>query len=390
MRYAIFSDVHANKTAFEAMLLDAQRCKADVLISLGDVVGYGPDAAECVNIARNSTAVNLMGNHDAAVAGLLDTEEFNEYAAEVAQYHRRMLNQEQVQWLAALPYVYVGATFACAHANLAEPETFAYLETPADAEDSLAVRPEKILFVGHTHERAIFVADGEAPPRKLPMQDFVLEDGLRYVVNVGTCGYPRGQTRLSYVIYDEGETRAAVYLREIPFELGEYTARIRKSGMRMHEERERRLRKVYSAAAVIATLTVLVGGLAYHAVHKTPPPVATKEAKSAPDQETTAERPAFREVYNVPENAYCVDFKIAIKRNAEPAHVAFSFLDGGGALLHSTKSMERWVKESWTQTRRTSSGFKIPPGARTMILEIAPRQSGMDGITISPPKFPER
>jgi len=67
MRALIISDIHANLTALEAVLLDGG--KFDAVWCLGDLVGYGPDPNECVERIRSLPGlVCLQGNHDAALS----------------------------------------------------------------------------------------------------------------------------------------------------------------------------------------------------------------------------------------------------------------------------------------------------------------------------------
>ena len=76
MRYAIFSDVHANLTALDAVLADAEGRRPDAYLCLGDVVGYGPDPNECVARVRALGAETVAGNHDRAAVGDVDLETF--------------------------------------------------------------------------------------------------------------------------------------------------------------------------------------------------------------------------------------------------------------------------------------------------------------------------
>ena len=64
MRYAIFSDVHANQQAWEAVREDIVKQGVDTLVCLGDVVGYGPKPLEVLSAVRAGTANFVLGNHD--------------------------------------------------------------------------------------------------------------------------------------------------------------------------------------------------------------------------------------------------------------------------------------------------------------------------------------
>jgi metallophosphoesterase superfamily enzyme len=80
MKYAILGDIHANITALEAVLERIDREDVDQILSVGDVVGYGPSPRECIRLLRERCAEVVRGNHDAACSGMLDDRYFNYYA----------------------------------------------------------------------------------------------------------------------------------------------------------------------------------------------------------------------------------------------------------------------------------------------------------------------
>ncbi len=74
MRYAIIGDIHANLAAFKAVLEDINRQGGvEKLWCLGDVVGYGPDPHECIELLSQTNHVCVAGNHDWAAIGKIDT-----------------------------------------------------------------------------------------------------------------------------------------------------------------------------------------------------------------------------------------------------------------------------------------------------------------------------
>lgn len=251
MRYAIISDVHANESALRAVLVDAADEGAERIVCLGDVLGYGPDPVSTLELVYRRAHVCLAGNHDDAISGRCPVEDFTEFAAEAVARHRRQLKSSGIDWLARLPHVCELDGFACAHGDFAAPEAFNYVLEPADAMPSWNARSEQLLFVGHTHKPGIFVLGPSGLPHFLEPEDFALEDGKRYLVNVGSVGYPRsGVCRSSYCIYDS-EARS-VRFRSLPFDLEEYAARMHGRGI--HEapwvavrERERRRPEVRGA-----------------------------------------------------------------------------------------------------------------------------------------------
>ncbi len=105
MRCLIISDIHANLAAFEAVLQDAKlrRIGYDIVWCLGDMVGYGPDPNECIELLRTLPHICLAGNHDWAVLGKLDIETFHENAAFVVQWTREHLTPANLTYLRARP-----------------------------------------------------------------------------------------------------------------------------------------------------------------------------------------------------------------------------------------------------------------------------------------------
>lgn len=203
MRYAIISDIHANLQAFEAVLADMSAQNIDSVICLGDVVGYGTQPVEVLALARQHVNVMLMGNHDAAVAGLMDTSEFSDGAVMAIEATKAQLDREAISYLESLPYECNAPNFACAHADLSDPENYDYMQTPEDALRCFKARTEQLLFVGHTHEPAVFLLDPEGECMKLPFENYKLLDRCRYLINPGSVGMPRTtDLRATYCIYD--------------------------------------------------------------------------------------------------------------------------------------------------------------------------------------------
>ena len=82
MRVAVYSDIHSNLEAFQAVLNDIDRQNVDQKLFLGDIVGYGPSPNECIELLRENSDVALGGNHDWAAVGLTDDSYFNQYRSE--------------------------------------------------------------------------------------------------------------------------------------------------------------------------------------------------------------------------------------------------------------------------------------------------------------------
>ena len=260
MRHAILSDVHANATALRAVLTDAQDFGVEYIYCLGDVLGYGPEPVEALEIVHDRVHVCLLGNHDAAVCGSLPVDDFTPVAAKAIDVHRSRLSSRAFAWLKTLPIVCEGSGFACTHGDFSDPEAFNYILEPKDAMPSWQMRGEPLLFVGHTHKPGIFLIGASGEPHYIEPADFVLEEGKRYIVNVGSVGYPRsGTCRSCYCIYDDVSN--TVFFRSLPFDLESYRRKM--NGMGIDEapwiaaRAKDRLRPIVRAAADFTKTTII-------------------------------------------------------------------------------------------------------------------------------------
>src|SRR5216117_1482821 len=118
MRFAIFSDVHANLEALEAVLADARERNCTHFVCLGDVVGYNANPHECVEIVRNLDCPVVKGNHDEQASLSDDLSGFNPLAEEAINWTRRQLTEADKQWLRDLKMVRQVRDFTIVHATL--------------------------------------------------------------------------------------------------------------------------------------------------------------------------------------------------------------------------------------------------------------------------------
>lgn len=204
MRYAFVSDIHGNLPAWNTVLSDIALRGVDRIICLGDVVGYGPEPAEVLRSVYEHVHLMVLGNHDAVVAGRLSSEMFTDRAQRMIHWTADQLGARAREFFIDLPLVLKGAHFRCVHGDFTDPAVFNYIETPEEALASFNAVSEPLLFCGHSHEAGLFVIGTSGNPHMLAEQDFIVETGKRYIVNVGSVGYSRGgDPRASYVIYDE-------------------------------------------------------------------------------------------------------------------------------------------------------------------------------------------
>ncbi|MEI8138262.1 MAG: metallophosphoesterase family protein [bacterium] len=232
MRYAIVSDLHANMQAWKVVYEDIQNNNADRIICLGDIVGYGPNPAQLLREVRSKVDAVILGNHDAACCGKLDATLFNDDAQRLLEWTRKQLSADDLKFLSSLPLTLIGDGFLCAHGEFSAPGNFDYASNADEVMPSWKVTESDLLFVGHTHEPAIFVLGSSGTPRSVEPQDFTVNPGKRYFVNVGSVGQPRDKDpRACYCIYDT-ETRS-IYWRRVRFDVEPYRKALRATGLKL-------------------------------------------------------------------------------------------------------------------------------------------------------------
>ena len=159
MRYAIFTDIHANLEALEAVLAKidelAKQEPVDEIWFLGDLVGYGPDPNTCITKLRERTNVIIAGNHDWAAVGKIDLEDFSAAARISAEWTATQLTEEHKEFLSNRPERIVKDECTLVHGSPYGP-LWEYLTSEALAERSFQYFETRYCFVGHTHVPIIF------------------------------------------------------------------------------------------------------------------------------------------------------------------------------------------------------------------------------------------
>ena len=211
--FAIISDIHSNLEALQAVLDDVDRRGVKEIVCLGDVIGYGPDPKECLDLIRERCRVCLMGNHDHAV--MFEPCNFN-LAAERACYWTRQvledeadkaLRNERWQFLGAMPVRYHDPDILYVHASPRRPiNEYIFPEdvftNPQKVVANFDRLDRRLCFVGHTHQPGVFLDDPYFdPPNELPDSPYYEIEDERAIINVGSVGQPRDRDpRASYTL----------------------------------------------------------------------------------------------------------------------------------------------------------------------------------------------
>jgi len=194
VRLAIISDIHGNLEALTAALELIDSRGVDEIICLGDVVGYGANPNECLDLIRQRCMVILLGNHDAAAVDLSIANSFTMNARLSALWTRQALLDKNREFLQSLPYTKERGEIFLTHGSPYNPDEWNYIITDFDARDAFQSFTHRICFVGHSHIPALFSESGGSP--NLTIRD-------RYIINVGSIGQPRdGNPKLSFGLFD--------------------------------------------------------------------------------------------------------------------------------------------------------------------------------------------
>ena len=103
MRYAILSDIHANLHAWNAVKADIEAQGANVIVCLGDIIGYGPRPVETLNSVCASSNYVILGNHEAVIDGSFDHSQFNDEAWRMIEWTGRQLEPDACKYFEQLP-----------------------------------------------------------------------------------------------------------------------------------------------------------------------------------------------------------------------------------------------------------------------------------------------
>ena len=212
MLIAVFSDIHSNLESFEVVVEFFKNYKFQLYVCCGDIVGYGPNPNECIELLKTLQPLSVvLGNHDAACAGLKDITWFNEYAREAIIWTRKQLNESNRMYISEFVKILtrqpgIGAGLTIVHGSPRDP-TDEYLLNRAEMIENLSFFNTDICFVGHTHSPFIFMWEKNLKTSTLILPEerkkFKLLKEYKYIIDVGSVGQPRdGDPRACVAIYD--------------------------------------------------------------------------------------------------------------------------------------------------------------------------------------------
>jgi diadenosine tetraphosphatase ApaH/serine/threonine PP2A family protein phosphatase len=229
VRYALLSDIHGNLEALTDVLKAVDEMGIKRMICLGDVVGYGANPNEVIEIVRERADATVRGNHDHAAIDPSEEVYFNEWAIEAIRWTREQLTDESRSFLEELPYVSRLDDVLLVHASPGQPKKWRYILSPQAAAGEFDAFEESFCFIGHSHVPMI-VLRTEVGTSELLQDEVALPAEARVIMNVGSVGQPRdGDPRACFAVLDL-EDRSASLVR-VSYSVKTASSKIIKAGL---------------------------------------------------------------------------------------------------------------------------------------------------------------
>ena len=213
-RIALISDIHGNALALRAVLEDISWRSVDRIVCLGDVVEYGPEPAECLDLVKEHCEICIRGNHEDALLVPRQAAGFNAHAQAALKWTASKLDLQAMSEIRSMPtWSHLDDDVVCVHDSPVPQDGHGYIRSRSDATPVLRSMEDRICLFGHTHLPSVFTIDQErrlARASRLHPKtgDLIHLDGAgKYLLNPGSVGQPRdGDWRASWGILDLSAT----------------------------------------------------------------------------------------------------------------------------------------------------------------------------------------
>lgn len=230
MRYGIFSDVHSNLEALDAVINAYKKEAIDKYLCVGDVVGYAANPKECVEKVKTIATITMAGNHDWASVDLFSVDYFNPVARQAILWTKRNLDTSGRYFLESLKLIYKNDILTLVHGTLDAPQDFNYMTDSYAAWETFRLLKTGVCFVGHSHVAGIFISDKDERIFYCEDNFIDIKDGNKYIINVGSVGQPRdGNPKAAYCIYDTDKEE--VQIKRVNYDIGAVRKKIYDAGL---------------------------------------------------------------------------------------------------------------------------------------------------------------
>ncbi len=215
MRILVLADIHANLSAFQAVLANAEEHRPDGAVFLGDLIDYGVRPNEVIAQMDRlpfPLLCALQGNHEHALLNQDMSRFSSQRGVVMSQYTQAQLSDHSKNYIAGLEakgYAEIsveGKRILLVHGSMDDP--FWGKLAPESAGD--AYRPYDIVLSGHTHRPHCF-------ERYYPMVGSVYRGEKKTVfINPGSAGQPRNHNPLAQYAVLDTQT-GGVILEGVPY-----------------------------------------------------------------------------------------------------------------------------------------------------------------------------
>lgn len=221
MRLALISDIHANLESLQQVLQRIGTERVDTIACMGDIVGYGPNPNECIDLVRQHCSIIIRGNHDAGAVGTVSSGEFNKEGKIAIEWTRAQLTEENREFLKDLPMNAEADDVTFVHSSPEDPEKWHYVAAWQHFQRVFDHFATRFCCIGHTHIPAIVSPDHA-------VRGYV--KGERHVINCGSVGQPRdSDPRASFAILNTHNDFAEII--RVPYDIRKTADAIREAGL---------------------------------------------------------------------------------------------------------------------------------------------------------------
>ena len=237
MKVVVISDIHGNLEALNKVLEYIDKLEEEKrVVCLGDIVGYGPDPAECFKIVESLTDKICLGNHEDAILDTSYDYQINRHARESIRWTRGILDEERKEAIKKLPLRIEEDNILYVHASPDDPMLWRYITNAGNAYSSLIEMKHSLCFVGHSHIPGVYAYQKIQKDNK----KVVISKEGKTIVNIGSVGQPRDSSpKLSFAVFDDDnweveiirleydyhKTMAKIKKANLPFPLAERLAK---------------------------------------------------------------------------------------------------------------------------------------------------------------------
>lgn len=231
MLVAVLSDIHGNLEAFQAVVENLDSRNPDKVICLGDLIGYGPNPEEVIQLFIEKGYISVLGNHEAALLDPRMRNWLNFQARENSIHTEKLISKSSLEFCSKLKNSITEQNAVFVHGfpprSVLQYITF---KSDKDLKKFFTTSSSDLFFVGHTHDLFIICWDGNNTEKiRFSSELFELHPDKKYIVNAGSVGQPRDGSNTAKIIFWDTVAHT-LEIAQIPYDFKKTTLKIKKRG----------------------------------------------------------------------------------------------------------------------------------------------------------------